>query len=90
MASAKSDLATAQWNADQSADLFKAGAIPERDLRTGQQAVAASQARLAAAEARQRSMAIAESDTRVLAPTSGTVSQRLVDNGEHVARGQQL
>ena len=90
VASAKSDLATAQWNADQSAELFKAGAIPERDLRTGQQAVVAAQARLAAAEARQRSMAIAESDTRVLAPNSGTISQRLVDNGEHVARGQQL
>lgn len=90
VASAKSDLSTAQWNADQSAELFKAGAIPERDLRTAQQAVVAAQARLAAAEARQRSMAIAASDTRVLAPTSGTVSQRLVDNGEHVARGQQL
>jgi RND family efflux transporter MFP subunit len=88
--SAKSDLSTAQWNADQSAELFKAGAIPERDLRTAQQAVAASQARLAAAEARLRSMSIAENDTRVLAPTSGTVSQRLVDNGQHVARGEQL
>jgi multidrug efflux pump subunit AcrA (membrane-fusion protein) len=35
--SANADVANAQWNADQSEELFKAGAIPERDLRTAQQ-----------------------------------------------------
>ena len=34
---AQSDLETAKWNADQSEQLFKAGAIAERDLRTAQQ-----------------------------------------------------
>ena len=49
---AQSDLETAKWNAEQSDQLFKAGAIAERDLRTAQQTFAASRARLAAAEAR--------------------------------------
>ena len=48
VASAKSDLATAQWNLDQSKDLFKAGAIAERDLKVAEQAVESAKARLAA------------------------------------------
>jgi membrane fusion protein, multidrug efflux system len=89
-AAAESELGTAQWNAEQSAELFKAGAIPERDLRTAQQAVAASRARLAAAEARVRSTSSFVTDTRVLAPTNGTIEERLVENGEHLARGAPL
>src|SRR5207237_956066 len=52
VASAKSDLVTAQWNADQAQELFKAGAIAERDFRTAQQTAEAAKARLAASEAR--------------------------------------
>ena len=85
--SAKADLTNAQWNADQSEQLFKAGAIPERDLRTAQQTLVASQARLAAAEAKLRSTSQDLEDTRVLAPTTGVVSQRAVEAGEHVSRG---
>ena len=44
--SAKADSVNAQWNADQSAELFKAGAIPERDLRTAQQSLVAAAARV--------------------------------------------
>jgi len=40
--SAKADSVNAQWNSDQSEELFKAGAIPERDLRTSQQALVAA------------------------------------------------
>jgi RND family efflux transporter MFP subunit len=87
---AKSDLATAQWNADQSAELFKAGAIAEQALRTTQQAAAASRARLAAAEARVRATSSNVGDTRVLAPTSGVIEKRLVENGEHLARGAEM
>jgi len=47
-ASARTDLATAQWNLDQSAELFKAGAIAERDYKVAKQAVDAARARLAA------------------------------------------
>jgi RND family efflux transporter MFP subunit len=86
-ASAQADLANAQWNAEQSARLFKAGAIAERDNKAAQQAVVSAQARLAATESKLRSTAITVRDTRVVAPTTGTVEKRLVENGEHVARG---
>ena len=89
-ASARNDLATAQWNAEQSRELFKAGAIPERDQRVAEQAVAAARARLAAAEAHVRAASSTAGDTRVLAPTSGIVEKRLVENGEHVARGASM
>jgi RND family efflux transporter MFP subunit len=88
--SAKSDVTNAQWNADQSQELFKAGAIPERDLRTAQQTLVATKARLAAAESRLRAMSQSLEDTRIVAPTSGVVSARSVEAGEHVQRGATL
>lgn len=87
---AKGDLSTAQWNLDQSRELFKAGAIPERDVRVAEQTVATAQARLAAADARLRVASTSEQDTRVVAPTSGVVASRQVENGESVARGASL
>jgi len=89
-ASARTDLATAQWNLEQSAQLFKAGAIAERDYKVAQQAVDAAQARLAATEARLRTTNLASRDTRVLAPTSGTIGTRGVEQGERVARGTSM
>lgn len=88
--SARADVANAQWNADQSDELFKAGAIPERDLRTAQQALAAAKARLAAAEARLRAAAQNAQDTRILSPTDGVVATRTVESGERVTRGAAL
>ncbi|HEX6943310.1 MAG TPA: efflux RND transporter periplasmic adaptor subunit [Gemmatimonadaceae bacterium] len=88
--SAKADSVNAQWNADQSAELFKAGAIPERDLRTSQQALVAANARLSAAKSRLFSARRDLEDTKVLAPTSGVVSVRNVENGEHVSRGASM
>ena len=85
--SAKADVSNAQWNAEQSAELYKAGAIPERDVRAAQQTLAAATARLAAAEARFKGSQRNASDTRILSPTNGIVSTRTVDAGEHVARG---
>ena len=84
---AQSDVETAQWNAEQSEQLFKAGAIAERDNRAAQQTFAAARARLAAAEARVRATTSLVADTRALAPTTGIVARRNVENGEHVARG---
>ena len=89
-AAAKSDLANAQWNAEQSAQLFKAGAIAERDDKAAQQALVSTQARLAAADARVRTTALGLRDTRVLSPTAGVVDKRIVENGEHVARGAEM
>ena len=85
--SARADVTNAQWNADQSEELFKAGAIPERDLRASQQTLAASKARLAAAEARLKASMQNAQDTRILAPTTGVVATRTVEAGEHVTRG---
>lgn len=87
---AQSDLETARWNADQSDELFKAGAIAERDLRAAQQTLAAARARLAAAEARLRATTSLLVDTRALSPTTGVVAERLVESGEHVARGANM
>ncbi len=88
--SAKADVANAQWNVDQSTELLKAGAIPERDLRTAQQTLVASQARKAASEARLKGVLQVLDDTRIVAPTSGRVSARNVEPGEHVVRGVTL
>lgn len=90
VSSASSDLATAQWNLDQSRDLFKAGAIAERDLKVAEQTVESAKARLAAANARLKSTSNVSRDTRVVAPAAGIIDKRLVQNGERVTRGQQL
>jgi membrane fusion protein (multidrug efflux system) len=87
---ARSELATAQWNLEQTTELYRAGAVAERDFKAAQQGVTTSRARLAAAEARVRATGSLERDTRVLAPTSGVISRRLVESGEHVARGAGL
>lgn len=87
LASARTAQSTAEWNAQQSAELFKAGAIAERENRAAQQDVEASKARVAAAQARLRASSITTRDTRVVAPTSGIVEKRLVSPGEHVTRG---
>jgi RND family efflux transporter MFP subunit len=50
----------------------------------------AAKARLASADARVRAMTQGTQDTQILAPTSGVVSTRTVDNGEHIARGATL
>ena len=90
LASARTDLATAQWNLDQSAELFKAGAIAERDYKVAQQTVDAAKARVAAAQARLHTTALASRDTRVIASTSGTIGTRSVEPGERVARGTSM
>ena len=87
---AESELATAQWNLEQTNELFKAGAVAERDLKMAQQTVTSSRARLAAAQARLRATGSLVADTRVLAPTSGVIERKTVENGEHVARGASM
>lgn len=89
-ASAQSDLSTAQWNLDQSEELYKAGAIAERDLRTAQQAVAAAKARLAAADAQLRTATLDAQYTVVTAPADGIIDKRSAEPGEHVGRGDVL
>jgi membrane fusion protein (multidrug efflux system) len=88
--SARTAAVTAQWNYDQSKDLFKVGAIAERDLRSNEQAAVAGKAQQAAADSRLRLAQSQMRDTRILAPVTGTVQFRRVQGGEHVARGIEL
>ncbi len=90
VASARAELSTAEWNLQQSEELFKAGAVAERDLRASQNAVAAAKAQVAAAESELRSTTSGAVDTRVLAPITGTIATRTVEGGEHVSRGATL
>lgn len=87
---AQSDVKNAQWNFEQSQELFKAGAIPERDLRSSEQALAVARSRLAAATARLNAATQGNEDTRVVAPTTGVIQLRNVEAGEHVTRGATL
>ena len=87
---AESDVATTTWNAEQSAELFREGAISEQADRAARQQLVAARARLAAAQARERSTAETVRDTRVLAPTTGVISARSAEAGEHVSRGDAL
>lgn len=87
---ARTELATANWNLEQTRELFKEGAVPERDVRAGEQSVASAKARVAAAESRVRTASEALRDTRIVAPANAIVERRLVSNGEHVNRGASL
>ena len=82
---ARSQLQTSTWAAEQSAALFKAGAIAEQEHRAAQQAVVAAQAAVAASEARLRTASAVATDTRVLAPVNGIIDVRAVQPGERVA-----
>ena len=88
--SARTASTTAQWNHDQSLELFKAGAIAERDLRATEQAAVAAKAQLAASESRLRAAQSQMRDTRITAPVNGTIQFRRVQGGEHVLRGAEL
>lgn len=88
--SARTAAQTAQWNYDQSKDLFKMGAIAERDLRATEQTAAAAKAQQAASESRLRAAQTSARDTRIVAPVSGTIQFRRVQGGEHVLRGAEL
>lgn len=87
---AQSELATAQWNLEQTTELYRAGAVAERDFKMAEQGVASARARLAAAQARLRATSSSLTDTRVLAPTTGVIAAKRVENGEHVSRGASL
>ncbi len=87
---ANTELQTAQWDLEQSRELFREGAIPERDLRAAEGAAASARARLAAAQSRLRTATMALTDTRVVAPVSGIIESRQVSPGERVNRSAPL
>ncbi len=87
---ARTESETAAWNRDQTRDLFKSGAVAERDMRSAEQSALTAAARLAAAESRFKAAEAVVRDTRVLAPVTGVVERRSVENGERVSRGASL
>lgn len=87
---ARSDAGMAQWNLEQTRDLFKAGAVAERDMRAAEQSALASSARLAAAASRVKAANSVVRDTRVTSPVNGVVEKRSIENGESVSRGAEL
>jgi RND family efflux transporter MFP subunit len=87
---AETEAKTAQWNFEQTRDLFQAGAVPERDYRAAEQVATASAARLAASEARLRAAALVERDTRIVAPVAGIVERRVIQPGVRALRGSEL
>lgn len=89
-AAARAELTTAEWNLAQTADLFRAGAVSEAELRAARQQADAARAKLAAAEAALRVASVTERDTRVVAPMGGVVATRTVQPGERVAPGAPL
>ncbi len=87
---ARTEATTAQWNLDQTKELFTAGAVAERDLRAAEQTALTAKARYAAAESRVKAASSLQRDTKVIAPVNGMVERRTVENGERVTRGAQL
>ncbi|HEX5727714.1 MAG TPA: efflux RND transporter periplasmic adaptor subunit [Longimicrobiaceae bacterium] len=90
LAAVRTELGTAQWNLEQTRELFAQGAVPERDVRLAEQQVASARARLTASESRLQSSRRRVGETRVLAPASGVVERRAANPGEHVSRGAAL
>jgi membrane fusion protein (multidrug efflux system) len=90
LAAAEAELSTAKWNREQAEELFKAGAIPERDYRAAQQEEKSALAKVSAAQAMLRSASLTARDTRVVAPVDGVIDTRAVESGEHVAKGATL
>lgn len=89
-AAAESDAKTATWNFEQTRDLFRAGAIPEREYRAAEQAAVSASARLAAADARLSAASNVERDTRVVAPVAGVIERRVIERGVRALRGAEL
>lgn len=87
---AETEARTAQWNFEQTRDLFQAGAIAEREFRAAEQAATSAAARLAAAEARLRAATLVERDTRIVAPVAGTIERRSIERGVRALRGAEL
>lgn len=90
LAAARAEVSTAEWNLEQSRELYQQGAVPERDVRVAEQAAASARARLAAAQQRVGTARNEVGDTRVLAPISGVIERRTANPGEHVSRGASM
>ena len=87
IATAKSDLALARSDLARAERLIEDDAVSKSEIDTLRARVNASQASLAAAQARVRSRSLDVEFTTVRAPISGRISDRRVDPGNLVAAG---
>jgi RND family efflux transporter MFP subunit len=87
VASAETALAVAESERQRTEALVKGGALAARDLEQAKNAVAAAEAHVAAAKARQRAVWQQLDDTSIKAPFDGLVSDRPVSLGDVVTPG---
>lgn len=87
---ARADLVQKSQELDRQTELFKNRVIDVRDFQNAQDALAASKASFAAAEAEVLSAQLNLSYTKVFAPVDGYVTNMNVSPGTYVAAGQQL
>ena len=90
VAGAQAALAQAQRQLESSRTLYEAGAMSEISYRAAETQVQAARAQVAAARAASAGASEQASRTRVVAPLSGSVSQRNVEAGEAVSVGAVL
>jgi RND family efflux transporter MFP subunit len=90
VAAAQANLAVARQRRDAARKLSEAGAMSEIDYRTAIATAEAAEAQLAAARAQSASAGEAAGYTTVQAPIDGTVSDRMVEEGEAVNPGGEL
>jgi len=88
LATARSDLALARADFDRANRLLSADAVSKSDVDRLRAKVRATEAALAAAQARVRSRALDVEFTQVRAPISGRISDRRADAGNLVAGGE--
>jgi RND family efflux transporter MFP subunit len=88
--SSRTSLTVAQSEAQRTESLVKGGALAARDLEQAKNAVSTAEAQVAAAEARQRSVAQQLDDTTIEAPFSGVVSDRPASVGDVVTPGTEI
>lgn len=90
VAAAQANLAVARQRLDAARTLREAGAMSEIDFRTAQAGYEAAEAQVAAARAQSASAGEAAGYTVITAPITGTVSARMVQEGEAVNPGGEL
>lgn len=88
--SAEQQVDVAQRNAERAAALFKAGAVPERELETARWSVTHSEALLDDARSRRALAQEQVAKTEARAPFAGVISRRFVSAGDTVQPGAEL
>ena len=90
VAAAEAQVAVARQQLDAARRLQAAGAMSVIELRTAEAQFGAAEAQLAAARANATAAGESAGRANITAPISGTVSERMIGNGEAVSPGDEL